>query len=217
MKDEESNVRPESPLHPSSFCLHRSTPAPGPRGLPLLGNLLAFRRDVLALVLAARRRFGDVVRFRLGPSAVVHLLCHPDHVRHVLVDRADNYDKSTRSAAKIQSITGPGLLTTNGDAWCRQRRLMQPAFAAGRVAGFVPMMADATAAMLERWAPHARAGDPLDVASEMMRLTYAIVGRALFGSDVSTDVDAVERAAGVILAHTYARLERLVDPPDWVP
>ena len=51
--------------------------APGPRGRPLLGNLLDFRRDVLALLLDGRRLFGDVVRFRLGPL-LVHLVAHPD-------------------------------------------------------------------------------------------------------------------------------------------
>src|SRR3954447_13453940 len=190
--------------------------APGPPGLPLVGNLFDFRKDVLRLVLDAHRQYGDVVRFRLGPN-LVHLLCHPDHVEQVLVRWAEIYDKSTRSASKIRSITGDGLLTSNGDAWRRQRRLMQPAFNGRRIDTFVPMMADATGQMLRRWEALAARGEALDVASEMMRLTYTVVGRALFGSDVTRDIDAVEQAAGVILGHTYRRLERLIDAPDAVP
>jgi cytochrome P450 len=190
--------------------------APGPRGDPLLGNLLAFRRDVLNLLLEGRRHFGDVVRFRLGPL-LVHLVAHPDGVKHVLVTNQHNFNKDTRSSAKIRSITGPGLLTSNGEFWLRQRRLMQPAFHPQQVAAFTGIMTETVAQRLRFWQQVADKGQPLDVASEMMRLTYTIVGRALFGADVSTDLEAVERAATVVMAHAWQRLEKLLDWPDFVP
>ena len=92
--------------------------APGPRGHFLIGNLLAFRRDVLGLLLDSRRDFGDVVRFRLGPM-IIHLVSHPDHIKQVLVTHQHRYNKDTRSSGKIVGITGAGLLTSNGDAWLR--------------------------------------------------------------------------------------------------
>jgi len=198
------------------WSLGHARTAPGPRGLPLLGNLFAFRRDVLGLLVASRERFGDVVRFRLGPL-VIHLVAHPDAIRKVLHERAEQYDKSTRSAAKIQGMTGLGLLTASGELWHRQRRLIQPGFRPAAVAGFVARMVEATAAMLGRWRQRAATGEPFDVASEMMRLTYTIVGRTLFSAEVSGDADAVEHAMAVLLAHTYRRLERIVDLPLAVP
>jgi cytochrome P450 len=188
--------------------------APGPRGLPLLGNLGAFRRDVLGLLLESRARFGDVVRFRLGP-VVIHLVAHPEGIRHVLQERMENYDKETRSSSKIRGMTGLGLLTGSGDLWRRHRRLIQPGFRPAAVEGYIQRMAEATEAMLERW--ELRADRPLDVASEMMRLTYTIVGRTLFSADVSEGAPEVEEAMKVLLAHTWGRLERIVDPPEWVP
>jgi cytochrome P450 len=186
--------------------------APGPPGLPLLGNLAAFRRDVLGLLTESRERYGDVVRFRLGPM-VLHLVAHPDAIRQVLQERAANYDKETRSSSKIRAMTGLGLLTANGETWRRQRRLVQAGFLLAAVEGFIPQMTAATDSMLERWRRRAGSGRPLDVASEMMRLTYTIVGRTLFGADVTGDADEVERAMEVLLAHTYGRLERVIDPP----
>jgi cytochrome P450 len=186
--------------------------APGPPGHFLLGNLLALRRDVLGALLTGRRQYGDVVRFRLGPL-VAHLVSHPEPIRQVLITRHENYTKQTRSSARIRSITGEGLLTADGPLWLRQRRLMQPAFAPSRLAGFVRVAAETTAAMLDRWQP----GGLLDVASEMMRLTYAIIGRVLFGSDVSGDAPVVEQAAAVVMARTYRRLERVVTLPEWFP
>src|SRR5438105_4351865 len=119
--------------------------APGPRGHPLIGNLVAFRRDVLQLLLDSRRAYGDIVRFRLGPM-VLHLVSHPDHIRQVLVTGQSNYDKDTRSSAKIRATTGPGLLTSNGAFWLRQRRMTQPALQPSRVASFVEVMTQTTAA-----------------------------------------------------------------------
>lgn len=192
----------------------RNRTAPGPPGLPLLGNLLPFRRDVLGLLLASRAAYGDVVRFRLGPM-VLHLVAHPDGIRHVLQERAEQYDKTTRSSSKIRGLTGLSLLTASGALWHRQRRLVQPGFRPAAVAGYVARMAEATDAMLEGW--QRRAGEPFDVASDMMRLTYSIVGRALFSADVSGEADAVERAMAVLLSHTYGRLQRIVDLPLAVP
>lgn len=190
--------------------------APGPRGNLVLGNLQKFRRDVLGLLMDGHRQHGDVVRFHLGPI-LVHSVAHPDHVRHVLLTHHDNYDKDTRSSAKIRSITGEGLLTANGAFWLRQRRLIQPTFSPQRLARFTDVMTQSTAQMLAQWKKVASEGRPLDVAREMTALTFTIVGKALFGADLGGEAETVERAATQVLEHTWRRLEKLVETPQWFP
>ena len=190
--------------------------APGPRGHFLIGNLIAFRRDVLGLLLDSRREFGDVVRFHLGPM-IIHQVSHPDYVKQVLVTNQHCYNKHTRSSAKIADITGPGLLTSNGDAWLDQRRLMQPVFNAQRLVAYTGLIVEATDRMLDSWQARAAAGQPLDVASEMMRLTCTIVAQVLLGADVSADIDEVEQSATKVMEHTWRRLEHVVSPPLWLP
>lgn len=178
--------------------------APGPRGELLLGNLRAFRRDVLKLMLDSAKEFGDVVRFCLGPLTV-HLINHPDHVEHVLQSGSRNYDKATRSSTNIRAISGDSLLVSNGELWKRQRRLMQPTFHRHRIATLANEMIAFTNAMLESWRAELAKGRPLDIASEMMRLTYRIVGKTLLGADVGSDSTTVEHAMETMLAHTYRR------------
>ena len=190
--------------------------APGPPGFPLIGNLMDLWRDVLGSLLKSRQEYGDVVRFHLG-SMVLHLVAHPDHIHHVLLSGSHNYNKDTRSSAKIRSVTGEGLLTSNGDFWLRQRRLMQPAFSPQRVASFLNIMTGATQTMLNRWQEIAERGGSLDVASEMMRLTCTIVARALFGADVTADLDAIEQSATALMEHAWRRLERIIDLPTSLP
>jgi cytochrome P450 len=190
--------------------------APGPRGHFLIGNLLAFRRDVLGLLVNSRREFGDVVRFRLGPM-LIHLVSHPDHIKQVLVTHQNGYNKDTRSSSKIVGITGEGLLTSNGDAWLRQRRLMQPVFNAQSLAGYTGVIAEVTDRMLDAWEACLAAGQAVEVASQMTRLTCTIVARILLGADVSGDIEAVERSATILVRHTWRRLERILDLPLWMP
>lgn len=190
--------------------------APGPRGDLLLGNLRAFRRDVLGLMMQSAREYGDVVRFRLGPF-VVHLLNHPDHVEHVLQSGARNYDKATRSSAKIRAISGDSLLTSNGDVWKRQRRLMQPPFHRQQIAGMTGEMTEFTAAMLQRWQGPLASGEPLDIAAEMMRLTYSIVGRTLMGAEVGGDSSAIEHAMATMLTHTFRSWGNIINLPAFIP
>ncbi len=190
--------------------------APGPQGNWLLGHIPEFRRDVLGLMSESTRKFGDVVRFRLGPQ-VIHLLNHPDHVEHVLRKNARNFDKHTRSAHFIRAVTGDSLLTANGEFWQRQRRLLQPAFHHQNIASFADQMTAATTTMLKSWRNRAARDESLDIASEMMRLTYTIVGRTLFSADVGTDGETIERAMQVILPQTFGRLGRIVNWPGWLP
>ena len=78
--------------------------APGPKGDPRLGSLPELRKDPLHLLVESRRRYGDIVRFRLGPELVSHLIAHPDYIRHVLVENKRNYTKgyAKRERDRIQ-------------------------------------------------------------------------------------------------------------------
>ena len=190
--------------------------APGPRGDWLVGNLRAFRRDVLGLMLASTKQYGDVVRFHIGPF-VVHPLNHADHVEHVLQSHARNYDKSTRSYPKIRAISGDSLFNSNAELWQRQRRLMQPSFHRQSIARLAGWMIGLTVAMLAPWQGNIANGEPLDIASEVMRLRYAIVGNTLLGADVGEDSSTVESAMETILTHTFQRWGNIIDLPAFVP
>src|SRR5207248_9371387 len=133
---------------------------------------------------------------------------------YVLRSDYEKYDKRTRSVSRMRPVCGESLLTLDGDPWRRERRLVQPAFHPQRVAAFAPLMAEATAATLSRWKSHAETGEPLDIASEMMRLTCEIAARCLFSADVSRELRTVEEAATVVLEHCLRRMQQIVALPE---
>jgi cytochrome P450 len=165
---------------------------PGPRGLPILGSLLAIRRDPTGVFLRAALRYGDVAYFKVGPRQG-YLITNPDDVRHVLQDNARNYQKSPLYQ-KLRMHLGNGLLTSEGEFWLRQRRIAQPAFHRQRVAGLANVMAVAARETAAQWHDLAGRGHGVDVDEEMMRLTRTVVVRALLGSDLGPYTDRIDDA-----------------------
>lgn len=185
--------------------------APSPPGNLITGHLGRIRHDVLNLLLESSRQYGDIVRFKVGPLTF-HLLNHPDHVVHVMIRNRRNYDKATRSSENIGLICGESLLTSNGPAWQLSRRTIQPMFHRQAVAGFVSTIADCTQSMLARWPNNGE----IDIASEMMKLTFRVVGYCLFGTDLKQEAESVENAMHTMMLHTYRRWKSLLPlPPSW--
>jgi cytochrome P450 len=167
--------------------------APGPRSHWPGGNVFYFRRDPLKFLTRVAREYGDVVRFKVGPQRAF-LLNHPDYVRDVLVTHHERFHKG-RALQRAKRLLGEGLLTSEGAFWRRQRRLAQPAFHRQRINSYGSVMVEYAERAGARW----RGGETLDVSSEMMRLTLAVVGKTLFDADVESDADDVGGALTEIM------------------
>jgi cytochrome P450 len=161
---------------------------PGPKGLPLVGNLLAFRRDPIGFFQSATKEYGDVVRFKLA-GLECYLLNKPEYIQDVLVTHHRNFVKG-RGLERAKDFLGEGLLTSEGEQHLRQRRLMQPAFHRQRVTAYGTTMAEHAARTRERWSDNTT----LDLDQEMMRLTLSIAGKTLFDADVESEASEIGAA-----------------------
>jgi cytochrome P450 len=175
------------------------------------GNLPEFRRDRLALFTRCARDFGEVVGVRLGPIRAA-VLSHPDAIEEVLVTQSRNFIKHFL-LRQNRILLGNGLLTSEGDFWLRQRRLIQPAFVRQRVAGYADVMVAYTERLLAGW----RDGETHDLHPEMTRLTLEIAAKTLFDADVAGDAPEVGQALTVALASYETRIGGLYPMPRWLP
>ncbi|MDT0264339.1 cytochrome P450 [Jatrophihabitans lederbergiae] len=145
------------------------TLAPGPKGVPVLGSLPAWKKDTAGFLLGVNRDYGQVARVGLGPITM-HLVTEPAAVQRVLVDNNSNYVRGTLYE-QFATVMGSGLLTTDGPAWRAHRRTVQPVFLRKAVEALAPNIVQATNAMLDRWEVAAAAGQRVDLMAESLHGT----------------------------------------------
>jgi cytochrome P450 len=165
------------------------------------------------------REHGDVVRLLVGPpGARYDLYCvfHPDGVRAVLAGSRQGYSKRSRFYQRIAEAFGWGLLTSEGELWERHRRLIQPLFTRKQIARYAELMAEEAVAVAGRWDRCARDGGIVDANAESVQLALRVVGRAIFGDDVTTARDVLDSAFPVLNRHTFRRATSpLTAPATW--
>jgi cytochrome P450 len=177
----------------------------------LLGHLPQFREDPLTLVTELDRR-GDLVRARFGPFPV-YFAFHPDLVHYILVEAPDKFYKNRLAKRGLHKSLGNGLLTSDGDFWKRQRKLVQPAFHAKRIESYAQVMVDHACQMMDDW----QDGATRDIGQDMMELTLGIVAKTLYDAEVSEEAHRIGEAIGVLQTYAMNRLSALLPPPEWFP
>lgn len=116
----------------------------------------------------------------------------PERIREVLVERASAFPKSRLMEAMLRDVTGYSIFVSNGTAWERHRRLMEPAFQQARIKDVFQLMRDAAAAVIERLdrlTAATDAGAPANVAIDAEMTHYAgdIIFRTIFSEPLTAD------------------------------
>jgi cytochrome P450 len=185
---------------------------PGPHGGAVAAVLASMVRDPLDGYVRLAARYGDTIRFSYSPGSGFYLLSRPEHAEHVLAASQDNYVKAF-TYRPLRALIGDGLLTSEGDRWRQHRRLIQPLFSRQHVITFGPAMTDAVRRLTARWDAF-QDGTVISVSGQMSALTLDVVGRVLFGSDLSGEADTMGRAMAA--GQRVATLATFV-PLSWGP
>jgi cytochrome P450 len=181
----------------------------------MLRDFSLIRNDPLSYLMRAWDAHGDIVQFPI-PRPPSYLVNDPASVRRVLVDNARGYGKGTIQYRALSLVTGEGLLTSDGPAWRRQRRMIQPAFHHQALHGLVNQVDQSARALLDRWTALVP-GTVIDVDADVMEAALDVVGRALFTSDLTGDAQQLTRATLQGLDVVIARARVPISPPSWIP
>jgi cytochrome P450 len=184
---------------------------PGPNGKFLTGNIGELRQDTLALFTRCAREYGDVASIRIGLTRVF-MVSHPRLIEEVLINNAKNFTKHF-GIRMLRPTLGNGLLTSEGEFWLRQRRLIQPSFSRERILTYAPAMVEFADRLGNTW----RDGETRDVHADMTRLTLEIIARTMFGADVSDQAVAVGEAVAALAAALVRRFQSVLRLPAVFP
>ena len=182
----------------------RLRPVAGRAGPPIVGHVLDYIRDPLALMQDQWDRYGEVSWFSMIGRRWIAVL-GPDACQEVL----QNKDRAFANGDGWSVLIGPffhgGLMLLDADEHLRHRRIMQQAFTRSRLERSVEALNPAIDAALDAWAP----ADGFRAYTALKTLTLDLATDIFMGgAEGSTDseiasvqkafVDCVQAATAVI-------------------
>ena len=188
-------------------------------GSLVLGSLRELRRDFLGTISRANREVGALASITAGPPGwriTAYSVSSPELAAEIL-GQPDRFRKNGPGYRELRQALGENLLTSEDESWHRQRRFLAPIFTRRRIArDYVHIMTEEAERLVERWQGAASAGRSVDLYPEMVGITSRIIGRILFGADVSRALPELTRFSIV----NEELLRRAVSPhpkPRWLP
>ncbi|MEJ1158662.1 cytochrome P450 [Prosthecomicrobium sp. N25] len=193
-------------------------PAPEPLERPL--GTLAFLRALTSNPLnvwtrqAYEEPFVDLPGNVIGPRLLVN---DPEAIRRILVENEGNYLRDDLQLRILRRTIGLGLFTAEGAAWRAQRKVVAPLFSARAVSGFLPAMAAAAEAGIERLSASPD-GTVLDVAEQMSTIALDVLERTLFRDGFRTPLAEVGRHSKRFVDGAGAvTILDVLGLPEWIP
>jgi cytochrome P450 len=136
--------------------------------------------------------YGDLYRvFAPARGVYNYVINHPEDIKRVLLSNHRNYTKG-EGMDRVKILLGNGIMTSEGDFWRRQRRMMQPSFHRRVIDRFSSLVREVNDKFAARWGAQAARGRPVNISDDASELTLEIVLRSIFGSDL----DRLERQLG---------------------
>jgi cytochrome P450 len=186
---------------------------PGLRfNLPVYSFHKFFKPGNPILLFEYLQRYGRAAHYRVLLHDVV-LFNDPSDIREVLIDKAASFGKD-RTQKRMKILLGEGLITSDGEAHKRGRRIAAPAFHRRRIERYATQIVDIAAALCAEWQP----GKQLDIAAEMMRLALQVTARTLFDTEVTPEIHVINEQVNVVMdlynfLVAMPRAELLLDSP----
>jgi cytochrome P450 len=188
---------------------------PPPQPLGLRGLPVMWRNYIESI---PRQAYEDgVVRIhRRGADTL--LVCDPQLIGEMLVDKAENFERdNVTRRAFAPSIGRNSLFLAEGAEWRWQRRAVAPIFRHDALTSFVPVFTAMADRQTAQWRTAPRDA-PVDAAAAMTRTTFDIIVETMLGGAAGLDADRYSRAikdsfATIPWHIIYAQLGL----PEWMP
>src|ERR1041385_2604628 len=167
----------------------------------LMGPAYYAQRQPLKWIPKWIEEHGDIFRVT-SPLGRATVIARPEWARHVLADQYSRYQRKSQAYQVLRILFGNGLVTSEGEFWRGQRKLIQPAFHRQRLELIFSMMVNRAMECGQRLAEAAGRGQALDLGPLLSQLTLDIIARAMFGTEVEGAAAGVRRH--IALLNEYA-------------
>jgi cytochrome P450 len=159
------------------------------------------------------QRYGDVFQVNIFNRRMV-VAMHPDAVRYVNIENRRNYDKLQSYDVVRKFMTGDGLVSSQGELWRRQRKLMAPFYTPKGVQAYGEIMLKDAHRLRERWSQ--MDGRQVEIGEEMTYVTASIILRAMFSMETDEEIIRMKSAVEAMLGYANSNQTGVMIPL-WIP
>ncbi|WP_281766438.1 cytochrome P450 [Neptunitalea lumnitzerae] len=148
-----------------------------------LRNAAQILKNPLPFHQANFKRLGDTFRLKIGNKTSLLFSRDAGLTRYVLQKNQKNFYKSSIQTDDLAKYVGYGLLTTNGEHWRKQRKLIQPAFHKKHLVRLLETVQKAIVAEIDKITVE----NPIDIFPILNDLAFQTVVKALFSGAANSD------------------------------
>ena len=127
-------------------------------------------------------RYGEIYKASVYGSNV-YVVSSPRYCDYILRRNWQNYPRKGLVVQRIGLALGNNLITSNGESWASQRRMIQPAFTKSAISRLNNMIAAVNADLLHEWREAAALGKTVNVTHDVSIMVLKITLMSIFGDD----------------------------------
>jgi cytochrome P450 len=144
------------------------------------------------------------------------LINDPKLIDQVLKTDPDHYPKSDRISAGLRPLLGESVFLTNGETWKRQRRIIDPAFAGGRLRDTFPGIFSAGKAGTARLTPD---DTPQEIEAITSHIAADVIFRTLFSIPIEDEFaqQVFQKFRKYQRSQPILNLAAFLPGPRWMP
>uniref|UniRef100_A0A034W2C6 Cytochrome P450 4d2 n=1 Tax=Bactrocera dorsalis TaxID=27457 RepID=A0A034W2C6_BACDO len=185
---------------------------PGPKPLPVLGNVLMYRgisqADIIDFILQNRQKYGTCYRVWLLNQLAV-LFSDPADVEVLL--SSSKYIKKNNFYDLLHPWLGTGLLVSNGRKWHARRKIITPTFHFKILEQFVEIFDQQSTVLVKKMAQYADGKTVLNIAPLLCLMTLDIIAETAMGTKVNAQTNPEFPYVSAVISVTYMFARRFTN------
>lgn len=189
----------------------RGKTVPLVKGHPVVGSMPELLSGHIPALVEMMRQDGEVVHVKAGPPGMrleVYGVFSPGGVQDVLTTKAASFSKDGPTYSQMRGVMGTYLLTSQGEARVRQRRILQPLFSNRAVADYADLIPYEVDHLT-----NGGDGGMVDVYEAASEFSLRILARGIFGADVGPIIDVYRRTVPYLTSFLLRRAVQPVSTP----
>lgn len=187
---------------------------PGPKS-NLASRAAELKKQPLDFMISVIKDYPSIAEIKILHRTLV-IIADPKLVREILQTKQKYYSKSS-IYEHLKLILGEGLVTSEGEMWKRQRKLIQPSFHKQYINNLFNTMLACTNEMIGEWDEKAESGERFDIAEEMKSVTLQIISKTMLSTDVKTEARPISTSLAYMGGAIKDKTVKLINFPLWVP